>query len=201
MNLPHKIKPLLNVYESIKGPQKLSYMSTSITTGLRFFKWYTEIGQYISHDINAYEISRKINVIDKNKEDAGKFLKEIQQKTSSYIINPTIDLNLSETEYMLLWSECIKKYVSKVIFTPNWEYSKGALAEFLVAKTNKVPCTDIDLKPLSVNVALSLLDKSAKYLSNNGLKSDYQQNIAKLLNNIKLEKPFMYNKSEVKNEK
>lgn len=201
MDLPHKIKQLLNVYESIKGPNKLSYMSTSITTGLRFFRWYIEIGQYILHDIDAYQISRKINVIDKNKEDANKYLSEIQQQTTSYIINPTIDLDLTETEYMLLWSECIKKHVSEVIFTPNWEYSKGALAEFLVAKTNKIPCRNLNLTLISVKDALYSLDKSVKYLSNNGLKSDYQQNIVRLLNNIKLEKPFMYHKSEVKNEK
>lgn len=185
MNLPPNIRQYISIYSTIKNPKKFLYLSTPITTGPRYFAWYAEEGKSLVRDSEAYKKSHKQKVLLPNIEDSKKEVDNIYSLTVELIINPAVvELPLTQEEYMLLWSETITNFVSKVVFAPGWQYSKGALLEYITCLRHRIPTLDNHLNEITIKRTLESLDLCKSFLNSVGLKSDFQENIYRLLKNV-----------------
>jgi len=183
ITLPDNIKNCINIYKTLTKKDRIIYLSTPITTGKRFVEWYDNFGKE-PYSTKEYHLSHYMNVVKKNKNEAKDYAESIYERTNNVVVNPAeFEAEFSQAEYMLLWTEFIKEFTSKIVFAPDWAYSNGCLGEFITALSNKVPRLDFLFNEINNTYAIDALFKAKKRLIQSSLKTDLQDNLLKLLKN------------------
>lgn len=140
---------ILQAWKCALGDKKVIYLSGPITTGRQMLE-NIRAGVIIADEVIARENSAAlVGAAD-----------TLRRELNDIVLEPaTLCIpGWSQAEYLRLWKECIKRYVSVVMFMPGWQYSVGCVTEFGFAKTHGVNTQKIDGTELSSEEALALLD-------------------------------------------
>lgn len=153
-----------------------TYLSTPIVTGLRLYK---TLEKYKVREKG--ELSKDIifnEVIVPNLEDAEKVAENLKRKNRK-IINPAtldvmkeilhMDPKWSQKTFMELWKMTLMRYCNQIIFNKSWEYSDGAIQEWLMGlEKNKVygmePSVDLSGEVITATDFCKGVSASIKYL-------------------------------------
>lgn len=115
------------------------YVSVPLTTGRRYWEWYSKIGKAIEYNKSLFDSEFRKNVLDLNMIDADRHANLVRNERSSLVINPARLMmgEWSREKYLCLWAKVIEKHCYSVVFCPGWEYSVGCIYEFRVVKQLK----------------------------------------------------------------
>jgi hypothetical protein len=92
---------------------------------------------------------------------------ELRRSLASLVIDPTAITELpgwSQSDYRVLWSFVIKRYVHTVIFVEGWQYSDGCCYEFLIAHQTGAKTKTPSLEEISIAQGIHLIREAINEL-------------------------------------
>ena len=84
---------------------------------------------------------------------------------------------------MVFWTDIIKRFVKTIVFAPGWQYSKGAMIEFLSAQCQGIPRLNLDLTTLYNYQMISSLELAIDFLKSANIPTEYQENALRIIKN------------------
>lgn len=129
------------------GGTKISYLSGPISTGHRYVRY-----------LRSKTYRSLAEVIEWNRAELSGTAMRLRQ-TLGIVMEPgglAVE-SFTHEDYMLLWEKLLERSVSRVLFLPQWEYSKGCAMEYLRAKTLGIPTNTIDGKMIDDDQGLFLI--------------------------------------------
>ena len=128
---------MLEILASVIEGRTAVYVSTPITTGKRFLKWYVQ--KKIDERVPLTEQKDMFlrEVVEYNRQRARVVVRRLRHGSSKIVIDPTSIVDFpgwTQDDYRCLWGRVIERYVDRVIFIEGWQYSNGCAYEFLVAQ-------------------------------------------------------------------
>ena len=157
------------------------YISSAITSGNRLYDVAEELG-ITPQELMADKDTFNNRVKQPNIKDAIALAEQWQKKTGGVVVSPAIfearELGWGQDDYMNLWlMEHIIPQTTKMVMMDGWQYSNGAVKEYLTALLMKAGYHDrqnIDIvdeqgKTLPFDVAYELLTEAAYKLNNVGM--------------------------------
>lgn len=164
---------LVRVYGAeLLRAERRAYVSTPITTGLRFVEWWDREGRMYDRDSVEFSERRLRSVIEPNIARAKKLARRIEHDLLLPVINPA---KLEDVEgweqdaYHSFWAEVIRRYVDVVVFLKGWEFSTGCVIEFGVARADGRALLTEELEPLTDDLATTLVSTACNDLRARGL--------------------------------
>lgn len=133
------------------GPKKIVYLSGPITTGRAFVDSIC-LGNSIDDDFLLRQNSEKL--IATANELRSQLKEPVLEPASLHI------LGWSQTDYLNLWVECIRRHAHTVMFMPDWEYSVGCITEFSFARSIGIRTLKIDGSEMTDFEAFSLMENA-----------------------------------------
>jgi hypothetical protein len=165
---------LLSVIDSLGvSPRSCVYVSTPISTGLRYLEWYEQTGHRFRPGSADYRTAR-IAIKKANLSAAHELVSAIRADSDCQVIDPTVFADITgwqQNDYHLWWMEVINKYVSTVVFARGWEHSEGCAVEFAVALERQIATVDHHCSTISTATGLGLLQGAAARYAAIGLAS------------------------------
>ena len=128
------VEMVLSAYRSVLSD--ISYASMPITSGRRYYDVLEEynaktLDELVKKDKHA--LARKI--LEPNLEEGLAFAKGLTGKTHYPIVAPAVfeatRKGWSQDDYMFLWYRVIEEKAMQLHFMDGWEYSNGAVDEFV----------------------------------------------------------------------
>lgn len=148
------------------GAVKYDYLSGPITGGPRFVGWEKEVGVLLDDDEQTYRLLRQRQVVDPNIRDLINAARDYREQKKLNIIEPgsfeSPNQLWTQNEFYRFWETVITDRANRVIFLDGWETSVGCTYEYLCAVRNGQETVDRNLKKLSYDKAIQLIDKSSK---------------------------------------
>ena len=157
------------------------YISSAITSGNRLYDVAEAMG-ITPQELMADKEMFNTKVKQPNIKDAIALAEKWQKETEGVVVSPAIfearELGWGQDDYMNLWlMEHIIPQTTKMVMMDGWQYSNGAVKEYLTALLMKAGYGDrqtIDIfdekgSPLSLDVAYALLTDAAYKLNMLGM--------------------------------
>ena len=150
---------MLELFEcaGING-RSAAYVSTPLTTGETVIKWHEDRQRgRDSFRPGADEIIRA------NRDQARALISRVRERFQTPVIDPVALTDVpgwSQTDYHRFWCALIERYAYAVIFNKGWHLSTGCVAEFATAILTGAELYDDELRPLSQELGIALLQQS-----------------------------------------
>lgn len=194
------IKTHLALVECFNIKRDYYYLSTPITTGKKFYETLKKYNVKERKELPEGVYFKE--VILENIFDAQKVCDSLQKRGLEKIINPAkfdemkhilkMNPKWHQEVYMGLWEGVIMRFVKKIIFNEGWEYSSGAVQEWVISQ-NKNRIHGIET-PVDLNEDIitqknfeEKLNIAIKKIEKDGLNAD------KLRNSLEEAKKIYYN--------
>jgi hypothetical protein len=149
------------------GPERKVYVSTPITTGPRYLAWLLSRSTESGAPKNAEKRAMRSEAIAANLLAVAPLRARIRRKwPDASVVDPT-EVNeptWGQEDFHRFWIEVLRRLQPVVAFAEGWEYSTGCAVEFSVALQDGLDLRDADLKPLTVDRAVTLLRRAAEDL-------------------------------------
>ena len=130
---PVRVEAAAQLLASVVEDKSATYVSVPITSGRRFLGWFKTRGVHLDQNSKEYREELLESVIRPNCEAVASRVAELRKGTKSVVINPAAferpDWN--QDDYRYFWGYIIERFVSKVIFLNEWQFSSGCSYEFL----------------------------------------------------------------------
>lgn len=172
--LPDGAAELLHQYIARVGSRQAVYLSTPITTGLRYLEWLRNHRDSSASD-ETYARQLKAEVIAENIRQVRPLRARMQVAyPEAYVIDPTEVDNVgwSQFDYHRFWVEVVRKLPRRVAFADGWQYSTGCALEFAACSEAGLMLLDSDLLPLSNARAVDLLAQAISELVAAGVSAE-----------------------------
>jgi hypothetical protein len=159
------------------------YVSTPITSGLRFVSWFDSNGGNIKRQFGResieYEREHKKHVIIPNVEEGKKIVDRTRKNSNSFVIDPTQleHTGWSQEEYRYLWGRVVELYVREIIMVNGWEYSSGCSYEFLTAVGNNIPVLNENNEPISIKQGFDCLGTAINWYNKHDVDTDLLKDV------------------------
>jgi hypothetical protein len=145
--------PLLEFLACVVEDRQAIYVSTPITTGLRYLQWLARHAPGSADRDAAFEWE----VITPNTAHGRELVRRIRDHfPRAAVIDPTaVSLpGWEQGEYHELWAQVIHRYARLVVCGDGWEYSNGCAYEFLTASCAYVEVVDERYEPITVRAGI-----------------------------------------------
>ncbi len=178
---------LLKLPNTIITGKEAFYISTPITTGIRFLEWFKREGRYLNRNSDEYKLKHDLFVVQPNIDDGSKTINRLRNKLGKIIIDPiSFEANSwSQDEFNLFWRDIIHTYVDTVIFLEGWQYSNGCCLEFLAAVKFNVKLKRADLLPLPVQEGRILIEDAIDEFNKLSIPALTMEQVLVQLNELK----------------
>lgn len=177
---PDAIEILVEVFASLVEGRSAIYVSSPLTTGQRAFEWHLR-GHGISGPSELVSDSFRRDVIEPNREQAARFVRDFRRRTGRVVIDPTAVGDLpgwTQADYRVLWARVIEEYAETVVFRDGWQYSSGCAYEFLAARSSGARLVREDLSLVGVEEGHALLAEAIEESLARGVPSTFLQRVA-----------------------
>jgi hypothetical protein len=146
----HEYGALLNMLESVLGEQKADYVSSPLTTGARFVKWFADEGHRLDPHSESYRSGHQHKVVRPNIVEAKRFVADLRASGNCVIEPTSLDVaHWTQSDYRHLWGLVIQRYARRVFFMNGWEFSSGCAYEFWMAASVGVQTLTRDHEKIS----------------------------------------------------
>jgi len=136
------------------------YVSGPITTGRRFLNFL----QRYSADSGTAEYAAMFEqeVVRPNVLAQRELVALVANRLAprEVVIDPTvlpIFPDWGQSDYHSLWATVIERWVKRVVFADDWQYSSGCAWEFLVAYRQGLPVLNAEEQPIELGKAIDLI--------------------------------------------
>jgi hypothetical protein len=161
----------------LHGRKEAVYVSTPITTGPEFVRWWRANPSRVRSDRASYE--RELTaVIESNIAAVRPVVHRVEGRFQAPVIDPTrLDSvpGWHQPDYHRFWIEVIDRFVTTIVFADGWTYSSGCALEYAAAVRGGLPTLDSVLEPIAPSRARELLEESEKELEDSGLDGSPQR--------------------------
>ena len=150
---------LLAAIGCVVGERSVIYVSTPLTTGIRWAEWSGVPGA-LKPDDPEYGHELKTAVVGPNRENARQFVHALRVRTPSPVVDPSALPDVpgwSQPDYRAFWAQVIQRYAHTVVFMDGWEYSHGCTYEYLVAVRSGAQTLNQDMAKITLSGAISLI--------------------------------------------
>ena len=135
------------------GSRQALYAAVPITTGRRLWQLGCKLRiRDLDAIATSYPQLYHREVLKPNLKAASKFVSELRER-GDIVIDPS-ELKVkgwTQRNYGLLWTEVIVNLVASVALSSEWVYSRGSVAECVVALKRNIPLTDVKGNKLSAS--------------------------------------------------
>jgi hypothetical protein len=177
------ISLLLQVYKTSIADKSAIYISTPMTSGLRYMEAFAKLPT----DAKVLDQELRRLLYNQNCQHA----RSVAAMTrlhfpTSIVIDPThIEVpGWEQNDYLTFWRQVIVDYTSVVRFVNNWHYSNGCAYEYLVgALTNKI-LIDEQENTIQIYEGRDLIAKAYEEHLRNGYDNDFLLNVVKSLDKL-----------------
>lgn len=151
----------LSTIRATIGTDRYQYLSGPITGGPRLLAWHAAAGRHLPPAEASAACSREVvaaNIADLTEQAA-------HQRALG---RPTIEPGSFEAdfdhwgqpEFYAFWDRVLEAHASAVRFVPDWAYSAGCVFEFHRARVYRLPCLDLEGRPICRIAALEAIDEA-----------------------------------------
>lgn len=177
------IKLLLQVYKTAVSDKSAIYISTPMTSGLRYMEAFANLPP----DVKTLDPELRRLLYNQNCQHA----RSVAAMTrlhfpTSIVIDPThIEIpGWEQNDYLTFWRQVIVDCTSVVRFVNDWHYSNGCAYEYLVgALTNKV-LIDEKEQTIHVHVGRDLIASAYEEHLRQGYDNEFLLNVVKSLDKL-----------------
>lgn len=173
------IDNIIDIFNCMIDGKTATYISTPITTGLRFLAWYKETGCTLDPGSTEYKDEHYRAVIAPNTEEVKRKINTLRAQRSSIMINPTA-FNWSEwtqDDYRHFWGKVIENYAESVLFLDGWQFSSGCAFEFLTAVRAGTETLKEDGSQLDRETGFQLIKDAIVEYNENAIPSTYLERV------------------------
>lgn len=142
-------------------PRSAVYLSTPITTGLRFVAWRRGPGADLAVETPEYRRRCADEVIAPNRNEIAPLVEFLRDRFDDPVIDPTALEDVpgwEQLDYHRFWTEAIDRYAHTAVFADGWEYSSGCVLELAAAVSAGATLLCQDLTPLAPEDAAELTE-------------------------------------------
>jgi hypothetical protein len=187
-----EVRPvLLSVLASLGlPPHSCVYVSTPISTGLRYLRWRE--GSLDCTPGSGEYVAARQHIKSANRDDAKALIILARSAFNDYIvIDPTALADVEgwqQCDYHLYWIDIITNYVHTVIFADGWQYSEGCAIEFATAAELGIEVIDHMRQRIDAAGGLSLIEEAIDRYMAIGVISSTLSDVAARLRRLSLNK-------------
>lgn len=153
------------------APRSAVYVSTPITTGLRFVRWRRGPGAGLGAGDAEYRQGLLDAVIQPNRAQIAPLVGALRKRFDSPVIDPTELEDVpgwEQFDYHRFWAEVIERYAHTVVFADGWHYSSGCVLELTAAAETGATLLRQDLAPLEPEEAVHLVESAIADVATDG---------------------------------
>jgi len=175
-------KLLVDILEVAVPGRCAAYLSTPITTGLRFVNWYLKIGRDLKPESATYRRRHREQVILPNLDEARNLVRELRTK-GWFVLDPTSfePVGWSQNQYRVFWGDVIERYAARLVMMDGWEYSAGCSFEFLVAVRQGIHAYSADGRLISTAEGQHSIEAAVAFMAERDVPADFNGAVAELL--------------------
>jgi hypothetical protein len=159
---PIRIEAVAELLASVIEDKSAIYLSVPITSGRRFIEWFKARGVRLEPNSKEYKRELLQSVIHPNCEDVASRVAELRKITKAVVINPAAfnrpDWN--QDDYRYFWGYIIERFVERVVFKDDWQFSSGCGYEFLRCIRSQIAACAENGKELRVKDGLTLIEQA-----------------------------------------
>src|SRR2546428_14003541 len=181
-----EIEALIELLRGVFPGRVALYVSAPITTGQRFFDWYSR-RRNLAGSAEQYRREHLNEVVAPNRSAASALVKGVREIHSGHVIDPTAVGDIegwTQGDYRTAWARVIEEFARAVVFANGWEFSNGCSYEFLVATKAGVETLDESWRPISLATGVSLVRRAVTELSSRGLSAEFLRGILEDLESL-----------------
>jgi hypothetical protein len=176
---------LLSVLDSLGvRAQSCVYVSTPISTGIRYLQWLENSAAAPEPGSHEYEIARR-QVKSANLDSARALITSARESfPMDLVIDPTALIDIrgwQQSDYHLYWMQVITRYVHTMIFSDGWQYSEGCAVEFAAAKSAGLNTVDARHQTIDLATGLGMVEVSIARYANVGSDSEVLDQVLRSL--------------------
>jgi hypothetical protein len=174
---------LIGAWDSAFGENKVTYVSGPITTGIRLFQ------RILASDTDLKTL--KAECFTANSEELKSTVTSLRKKHPNEVFLDPATLNVvgwGQAEYMELWEGFIERHARRVIFLPDWEYSKGCALEYARAVDENVERESASGQTIGVEEARSRIETALAEISSSAAAvplSDVSDTLKEVLDRLR----------------
>lgn len=157
-----EIDCLIEFCESIIKENKVTYISTPISTGKLFNEW-KEKNSHLT-GVEYKEKHYKEVILQSKITSANARLELLKQNPNKIYVNPTTVFHAEwrQNDYLVFWKEFINIFVEEIVVLDGWQFSNGCVYENFIAHTQKIPIYDFHHNRITVKDSIEIIKKSLK---------------------------------------
>src|ERR1700726_58152 len=159
---PVRIEAVGELLASVVEDKNATYVSVPLTSGRRFINWFKTRGAQLEPNSKEYKRELLQSVIRPNCEDVAKRVAELRKSTNFVVINPAAfdrpDWN--QDDYRYFWGYIIERFVDRVIFKDDWQFSSWCGYEFLRCIRSGIAAFTENGKELGAKQGLTLIEQA-----------------------------------------
>lgn len=155
---------LIQAFEAAGAERGLVYLGVPITSGRREIDLLRRLGVASAELRRCHADRWRKEVLEPNEEDAAICAAKARAVANGELIVDPSRMAVAGWEpddYNRFWTSLLKKYATRIVAAPGWEFSKGARGEIGYAITVGLPVVNLDGEPLTVQ-ELRAIDASAR---------------------------------------
>lgn len=157
-----EIDCLIEFCESIIRHNKVTYISTPISTGKLFNEWKEKNSHLTGEE---YKKKHYKEVILQSKLiSANARLELLKQNSNKIYVNPATVFHAEwkQNDYLVFWKEFINRFAEEVVALDGWQFSNGCVYENFIAHTQKIPIYDFHHNIITIQDSLEIIKNSLK---------------------------------------
>jgi hypothetical protein len=160
-----------------KNGRKVIYLAVPISSGLRLWRLAAERGlSDLSQVRRRFPTEYESKVLRPNLQDAEMALTVAQREYPNHrVVNPgkVSVAGWSQGQYRRAWKAFISKFITTVLVSEGWPYSRGCVDEVLHALKIRVPVVDIHKNELSQEEVYEQLRRAKSEATRMGLSVSF----------------------------
>lgn len=174
------IENMLGFLSSLIEGKTAVYISSPITTGARFIRWYKENGSKLDPESKQYKDEHFSNVIQPNLEEVKDKIARLRRQFDTFLVDPTRFYypEWTQDDYRYFWGSVIERHVKIVVLLDGWQYSKGSTFEYLVASHSNIEILSENLCKLDTETGLKMIREAIEKYHANSIPTEYFERIA-----------------------